>query len=81
MLDQITNKLAITIIIILAIASIIGTIIEQNQPLDPAAEADVARNAGLEYVHIPVDSKNLSAAQVDAVAQAMAASSGPVLVH
>lgn len=54
---------------------------EPNQPLDPAAQADVARNAGFHYVHIPVDSKNLSTAQVDAVAQAIAASPGPVLVH
>jgi uncharacterized protein (TIGR01244 family) len=54
---------------------------EQNQPLDPAAEADAAKRAGLAYVSIPVDPKNLDPAQVDAVAKAMAASSGPVLVH
>ena len=54
---------------------------EQNQPLDPAAEGDAAKRAGLAYVNIPVDPKNLSAAQVDAVAQAIQASPGPVLVH
>lgn len=54
---------------------------EQNQPLDPAAEGDAARAAGLQYVSIPVDPKNLSAAQVDEVARAMAASPGPCLVH
>ena len=54
---------------------------EQNQPLDPAAEGGAAQLAGLAYVNIPVDSKNLSPAQIDAVAQAIAASPGPVLVH
>lgn len=54
---------------------------EQNQPLDPAAAGEVARRAGLNYVHIPVDSKNLDPTQVDAVAQAIAASDGPVRVH
>jgi uncharacterized protein (TIGR01244 family) len=54
---------------------------EQNQPLDPVAQGDAARQAGFAYVHVPVDSKNLDPAQVDAVAQAIAASPGPVLVH
>ncbi len=54
---------------------------EQNQPLDPVAQGDVVRRAGLAYIHIPVDPKNLSAAQVEEVAKAMAASPGPVLVH
>ena len=54
---------------------------EQNQPLEPAAEGDAARRAGLTYINIPVDPKNLSPASVEAVAQAIAASPGPVLVH
>ena len=54
---------------------------EQNQPLDPDAEGDAARRAGLVYVNIPVDPKNLNPVQVDAVAQAIAASNGAVLVH
>ena len=54
---------------------------EQNQPLDPAAEGDAARRAGFTYISIPVDPKNLSAAQVDEVARAISASSGPCLVH
>ena len=54
---------------------------EQNQPLDAAAAADIAARAGLTYVHIPVDSKNLDTAQVDAVAEAIACSPGPVRVH
>jgi uncharacterized protein (TIGR01244 family) len=54
---------------------------EQNQPLDPAAMGDAVRAVGLGYVNIPVDPKNLSAAQLDEVARAMAASPGPCLVH
>lgn len=54
---------------------------EQGQPLDPAAEAEVAKGLGLAYVHIPVDPKNLDPSHVDAVANAIAASSGPVYVH
>lgn len=54
---------------------------EANQPLDPMAEGELVRRAGLDYVHIPVDPKSLDAAQVDAVAKAMSASPGPVLVH
>lgn len=55
---------------------------EQNQPLDPAAEGVAATRAGLGYVHIPVDPKNLDPKQVDAVATAIAAAaSGGVYVH
>ncbi len=54
---------------------------EQGQPLDPVAEGDVATRLGLAYVHIPVDPKNLDPAHVDAVAAAIAKSSGPVYVH
>lgn len=54
---------------------------EQNQPLAPDAQGDAVERAGMEYVHIPVDPKNLSAVQLDAVAQAIASSPGPVLVH
>lgn len=54
---------------------------EQNQPLEPDAQGDAVRRAGMDYVHIPVDPKNLSPAQLDAVAQAIASSPGPVMVH
>lgn len=54
---------------------------EQNQPLDPTAEGVVVAGHGLAYVHIPVDPKNLDPAHVDAVAEAIAASAGPVYVH
>jgi uncharacterized protein (TIGR01244 family) len=54
---------------------------EQNQPLDPAAEDEVVKRAGLEYVHIPVDPKNLDPSSAAAVATAIDASDGPVYVH
>ena len=54
---------------------------EQNQPLDPKAEGDVAARIGLEYVHIPVDPKNLDPSSAEAVAKAIDASDGPVYVH
>ncbi len=54
---------------------------EQNQPLDPKAEGEAAAKLGLAYVHIPVDPKNLDPVQAEAVAKAIAASSGPCFVH
>jgi sulfide:quinone oxidoreductase len=54
---------------------------EANQPLDPAAEGEVAKRAGLEYVHIPVDPKNLHPSSAAAVAKAIEESSGAVYVH
>ncbi len=54
---------------------------EQNQPLDPKAEGEVAARAGLEYVHIPVDPKNLDPSSAEAVAKAINSSDGPVYVH
>ena len=54
---------------------------EANQPLDPAAEGEVATRAGLEYVHIPVDPKNLDPSSAAAVAKAIEDSDGPVYVH
>ena len=54
---------------------------EQNQPLDPSAEGEAVKRAGLEYVHIPVDPKNLDPSSAEAVAKAIDASDGPVYVH
>lgn len=54
---------------------------EQNQPLDPAAEGEVVKGAGLEYLHIPVDPKNLDPSSAAAVAKAIDESDGPVYVH
>lgn len=54
---------------------------EPNQPLDPQAQGDAVMRAGMEYVHIPVDPKNLNPSSAEAVAKAVAASDGPVYVH
>lgn len=54
---------------------------EQNQPLDPAAEGEAVKRAGLEYLHIPVDPKNLDPSSAAAVAKAIEESDGPVYVH
>jgi uncharacterized protein (TIGR01244 family) len=54
---------------------------EPNQPLDPKAEGAAAARAGLDYVHIPVDPKNLHPSSAEAVAKAIEASDGPVFVH
>jgi uncharacterized protein (TIGR01244 family) len=54
---------------------------EANQPLDPAVEGEVVKRAGLEYLHIPVDPKNLDPSSAAAVAKAIADADGPVFVH
>jgi uncharacterized protein (TIGR01244 family) len=54
---------------------------EPNQPLDPDAEGKAADAAGIQYLHIPVDPKNLQPASAEAVAKAIEASDGPVYVH
>jgi uncharacterized protein (TIGR01244 family) len=54
---------------------------EANQPLDPSAEGEVVKRAGLAYVHIPVDPKNLDPSSAAAVAKAIEDAAGPVFVH
>lgn len=54
---------------------------EPNQPLDPKAQGEVVARVGMEYVHIPVDPKNLNPSSAEAVAKAVAAADGPVYVH
>jgi len=54
---------------------------EQNQPLDPKAEGDVVRRAGLEYLHVPVDPKNLDPSSAAAVTKAIEETDGAVYVH
>ena len=54
---------------------------EQNQPLDPAAEGEAVKRAGMEYLHIPVDPKNLDPSSAAAVTKAIEESDGPVYVH
>ncbi|MDJ0391141.1 protein tyrosine phosphatase family protein [Roseomonas sp. E05] len=54
---------------------------EQNQPLPPEAEGEVARAAGLDYAHIPVAPTGPQPEQVDAFQQKLTELPGPVLVH
>ena len=54
---------------------------EPNQPLSPEAEGDVARQAGLDYLHIPVASTDPRPEQVDQFRAQLAELPGPVLVH
>jgi uncharacterized protein (TIGR01244 family) len=54
---------------------------EPDQPLDPEAEGKAAAAAGMAYLHIPVDPKNLDPSTAEAVAKAVEASDGPVYVH
>lgn len=54
---------------------------EQNQPLSPEAEGEVARKAGLDYLHIPVASTDPRPEQVDQFREKLSELPGPVLVH
>lgn len=54
---------------------------EQNQPLSPEAEGEVARKAGLDYLHIPVASTDPRPEQVDQFSKKLSELPGPVLVH
>jgi len=54
---------------------------EPNQPLDPEAEGALVRAAGMEYLHVPVDPKNLAPSSAAAVAKAVEEADGPVFVH
>ena len=54
---------------------------EQNQPLSPEAEGEVAREAGLDYLHIPVASTDPRPDQVDRFREKLSELPGPALVH
>jgi uncharacterized protein (TIGR01244 family) len=54
---------------------------EQNQPLDPDAEGAIVRAAGMEYLHVPVDPKNLDPSSSAAVTKAVEEAGGPVYIH
>lgn len=54
---------------------------EQNQPLPPDTEGEVARKAGLDYAHIPVPSTGPQPEQVDRFREELSGLPGPVLVH
>jgi uncharacterized protein (TIGR01244 family) len=54
---------------------------EPNQPLDPDAEGALVKAAGMEYLHVPVDPKNLNPSSSVAVTQAIEEANGPVYIH
>lgn len=54
---------------------------EQNQPLDPHAEGAVVRAAGMDYLHVPVDPKNLDPSSAAAVIKAVEEAGGAVFIH
>ncbi|MDP2375781.1 beta-lactamase hydrolase domain-containing protein [Reyranella sp.] len=54
---------------------------ESNQPITPEAEGVKARALGLRYVHLPISVADLRPEQVQAFAQAVERSNGPVYVH
>ena len=54
---------------------------EQNQPLDPQAQAEVVTGHGMAYAHIPVDPKNLHPSSAAAVIKEIEEAAGPVYIH
>ncbi|QDV33523.1 beta-lactamase hydrolase domain-containing protein [Tautonia plasticadhaerens] len=55
---------------------------EPDQPMDPAAEAEVARQAGLDYLSVPVGGEPLGAPQISSVCDLIDRHpDGKVLIH
>ena len=54
---------------------------EQGEKLSPQAEAEEAREAGLEYLHYPVSPPDLSAAKAKDLAVRLEQLPGPVAIH
>lgn len=54
---------------------------EPEQPLPPDAEGEKVRALGMEYLHIPVSSKDMRAEQVDEFREKLAALPKPAFVH
>jgi uncharacterized protein (TIGR01244 family) len=54
---------------------------EPNQPLDPDAEGKVVAAAGMAYLHVPVDPKNLDPSSAAAVTKAIEEAGGSVYIH
>lgn len=49
--------------------------------LPPAEEAAIARAYGLETIHVPIDSKAVTKADLDRIGEALQAAPKPVLIH
>ena len=54
---------------------------EPEQPLSPDAEGEKVRALGMEYLHIPVSTKDMRAEQVDEFREKLAALPKPAFVH
>jgi uncharacterized protein (TIGR01244 family) len=55
---------------------------EPDQPIDPTAEGDLARDAGLEYLSVPIGGEPIGEPQVSAVCELLDRhSGGKVLLH
>ena len=54
---------------------------EQGEKLSPQAEAEEAREAGLEYLHYPVSPPDLTAANARAFTERLEQLPGPVAIH
>jgi uncharacterized protein (TIGR01244 family) len=54
---------------------------EDEQPLSPAAEGEKVRALGMEYLHIPVSTKEMKAEQVDEFRGKVAALPKPLYAH
>jgi uncharacterized protein (TIGR01244 family) len=54
---------------------------EPEQPLSPEQEGERVRAEGMEYVHIPVSTKEMKAEQVDQFRRELGRLPGPVFVH
>lgn len=54
---------------------------EPEQPLPPDAEGEKVRALGMEYLHIPVSTKDMRTEQVDEFREKLAALPKPAFVH
>lgn len=54
---------------------------EDEQPLSPAAEGEAVREAGLQYLHLPVSMKDMSPELVDQFREKFAGLPKPVFAH
>lgn len=54
---------------------------EENQPLRPKEEGEMVAKLGMEYLHLPVSSRDANSAQVEQFCQKLEELPKPVFVH
>jgi len=54
---------------------------EEDQPMSPEEEAEVVRELGLNYLHVPVSMKSLSTTTVDNLREEFRGMPGPAFAH